>query len=195
MRTGHVTAGLAIVVVLTAAMTGCAGRSSSPPASAEPSPPITPRTARSVLAHYQRVNNSANASFNSGLEATVETAAQLTIDQTGYVIQKHQNQPYKPFTFRRPVFYIRRCRVRRGDGSPRTRSLVPARGKKTSSCCSFSKGRSGWCRAQQALSAGTTTKEAQMEILPKLSVKAPAETGSDLVTGEEYNTRPGTRAL
>ncbi len=34
-----------------------------------------------------------------------------------------------------------------------------------------------------------------MEILPKLSVKAPAETGSDLVTGEEYNTRPGTRAL
>ncbi len=35
-----------------------------------------------------------------------------------------------------------------------------------------------------------------MEILPKQpSVKAPAETGSDLVTGEEYNTRPGTRAL
>jgi len=59
-----------------------------------------------VLTHYQRVNNSANASFNGGLEASVETAAQLTIDQTGYVIQKHQDQPYKPFTFRRPVFYI-----------------------------------------------------------------------------------------
>ncbi len=59
-----------------------------------------------MLTAYERVNNTANQKFDGRLEAGVETMPQITIDQAGYIIQRHYNQPYAPFTFRSPHFYI-----------------------------------------------------------------------------------------
>jgi hypothetical protein len=75
-------------------------------APAKLSPSITTASASSVLATYQIVNNTANSRRDGRLEASVETAPQVTIDRTTYDIQRLIKQSYPPFSYRNPVFYI-----------------------------------------------------------------------------------------
>jgi len=107
---------LALAIVVSVPVAGCSAAATGPAASAaspgraEPagklSPSITTASARSVLATYQIVNNTANARRDGRLEASVETVPQITIDRAAYDIQKLINQSYPPFSYGRPVFYI-----------------------------------------------------------------------------------------
>jgi hypothetical protein len=52
------------------------------------------------------MNDRANSRLSPRLEASVEAPPQLTMDETGYVIARHAHESFKPFRYRKPVFYI-----------------------------------------------------------------------------------------
>jgi hypothetical protein len=113
MRTRLRSAGLSLTVALSVSLACCTAGAPHPAAgslSRAGGPPTAPAlslaAARSLLSHYERVNNTANARRSPRLEATVEAPPQLTLDQAEYVIAGHENRSIKPFTYRSPAFYI-----------------------------------------------------------------------------------------
>lgn len=111
MQTRFAGAGLILIAIVSASLAGCGpaapdATGSSPGSTPSASPAISVADARAVLVHYERVNNLANARLNPRLESSVEAPPQLTMDEVGYVLARHNHQSFRPFSYRKPVFYI-----------------------------------------------------------------------------------------
>lgn len=93
---------------LIALTTVAAGLTACGPAPGTAPPALTKAQAARVLAHYESVNNRANAALDGDLLGTVETGAQLDMDRAGYRLRRVTKARYAAFDYASPVYYIPR---------------------------------------------------------------------------------------
>lgn len=93
---------LAALTALTVSAAACAS-----PHAAE-TPALTKDQAAKVLAHYQSVNNRANADLDAELLGTVETGAQLQMDRAAYRMRRAEKEKYPAFSYTGPAYYVPR---------------------------------------------------------------------------------------